>query len=206
MSAAPSSTLNTPPADPFELFDAWYVDAARDERIKYAAAVCLSTTDLDGFPDARTVLLKLYDAAGFVFFTDCESAKGRSLLRFPHAALTFYWGPLDRQIRTRGSVELAAEKISDECFSRRPRGSQITAWASKQSRVLERPSDLERRIASFSRKFAGEDPVPRPANWRAYRLNPRAIEFWSARSNRLHDRLLYTRITDGSWSTSRLYP
>lgn len=198
--------LNAPPADPYELFDVWYVDAAGNEQIKYAAAVCLSTADLDGFPDGRIVLLKLYDSAGFVFFTDSESVKGRSLVRFPHAALTIYWGPLDRQIRIRGSVELATDEVSDQCFARRPRGSQITAWASRQSRVLENPAQLERRVDAYTRKLTAEDPVPRPPHWRAYRLSPRAIEFWEARSNRLHDRLLYTRDSAGTWTTSRLYP
>lgn len=207
MSAAQArSILDASPADPYELFDAWYAEAAGHEQIKYAAAVCLSTADLDGFPDGRMVLLKLYDATGFVFFTDSKSVKGRSLVRFPHAALTFYWGPLDRQIRVRGRVEQASDDVADECFMRRPRGSQITAWASLQSRVLRSPAELEQRVANYEEKLASEDPVPRPPDWRAYRLLPRDIEFWAAKASRLHDRLLYTRGKDGAWSTRRLYP
>jgi len=206
MAAPARPDLVRPPADPFELFDAWYAQAAGDTRIKYAAAVCLSTVDPDGFPDGRMVLLKMIDDGGFVFFTDAESVKGRSLLRFPNAALTFYWGPLDQQIRIRGGIEPASDAVSDECFQRRPRGSQVTAWASKQSRDLGSPAELEKRVAALTEKFATQDPVPRPPHWQAYRLVPRHIEFWAAAASRLHDRVLYSRTVDGTWSTRRLYP
>ena len=207
MATAPTRlSLARAPEDPFELFDAWYANAAGSSEIKYAAAVCLSTVDLDGFPDGRMVLLKTIDTGGFVFFTDAESVKGRSLLRFPNAAMTFYWGPLDQQIRIRGNVELASDAVSDECFRRRPRGSQVTTWASKQSRDLTSPAELEKRVAAFTEKFASQDPVPRPPHWQAYRLVPRHIEFWAAAASRLHDRVLYSRKLDGTWSTRRLYP
>ncbi len=198
--------ITDPPADPMRLFDVWYEQAVLHPQIKYAAAVCLSTVDLDGMPDGRIVLLKIYDASGLVFFTDAESTKGRSLLRFPQAALTFYWGPLDRQVRIAGKVEQASDDVSDECFTRRPRGSQITAWASKQSRVLSQPAELERRVASYTEQLAEQDPVPRPPHWQAYRLVPRTIEMWQAKSSRLHDRLVYSRTSDGTWATQRLYP
>ncbi len=200
----PNATLADPPADPLPLFDVWYADAVDCEQIKYAHAVCLSTIGLDGFPDGRMVLLKIHDAAGFVFFTDAESVKGRSLARVPEAALTFYWGPLDRQVRIRGSVEQASDDVSDACFSHRPRGSRITAWASHQSRPLT-PGELERRVDAVTERFAGVEEVPRPPNWRAYRLVPRAVEFWQGKANRLHDRLLYTR-EGGEWVMSRLEP
>ena len=198
-----SPTLTDPPADPLLLFDAWYADARGCDQIKYAHAVCLSTIGLDGLPDGRTVLLKIHDASGFVFFTDVESVKGRSLARVPEAALTFYWGPLDRQIRIRGSVEQAPDQVSDQCFSHRPRGSRITAWASRQSRPLD--GALERRVESYTERFADREEVPRPRHWQAYRLVPRAIEFWQAKADRLHDRLLYERNGNG-WTTSRLQP
>ncbi len=198
-------TLADPPDDPFLLFGAWFAEADACSEIKYAAAMCLSTVDVDGRPDARTVLLEAHDPSGFVFFTDVESVKGRALARFPEAALTFYWGPLDRQLRIRGGVEPAPARIADECFDRRPHGSQITAWASKQSRELD-PDELERRVAAFTGRFPDSEPVPRPPHWRAYRLRPRAIELWQARSHRLHDRLLYERGGDGRWHWSRLYP
>jgi pyridoxamine 5'-phosphate oxidase len=191
--------------DPFPLFERWYADAEACEAIKYAHAMCLSTVDEGGLPEGRTVLLKLWDRSGFVFFTDSESPKGRALAHRPHAALTFYWGPLDRQVRIRGPVEKASDEISDDCFRFRPRGSRITAWASQQSRVLE-PSELERRVARFTEKFAGLEEVPRPPHWQAYRVRPRTIELWQARSDRLHDRWLYTASGDRGWTLSALYP
>ena len=206
MTALEKASITNPPVDPFPLFDVWYEEAMGHPEIKYAAAVCLSTVDLEGLPDGRIVLLKIYDRDGFVFFTDAESTKGRSLLRFPQAAMTFYWGPLDRQIRIGGSVEKADDEVSDQCFTRRPRGSQITTWASQQSRVLNNPAELERRVASSTERFADQDPVPRPPYWQAYRLEPRTLEFWEAKSNRLHDRLVYSRDPSGEWTTRRLYP
>lgn len=197
------SIFTDPPANPLALFDTWYADAAGCDQIKYPHAVCLSTIDLDGLPDGRTVLLKIHDATGFVFFTDAGSVKGRSLARVPEAALTFYWGPLDRQIRLRGSIEQASDEVSDACFSHRPRGSRITAWACRQSRPLD-AGELERRIEIMTRRFTGREEVPRPPHWRAYRLVPRAIEFWQAKANRLHDRLLYTRAEGGDWASGRL--
>lgn len=201
-----SLDLHQPPATPLPLFSAWYEEALRCDEIKYAAAMCLSSLDLDGFPDARTVLLKSYDATGFVFFTDVESRKGLSLAQCPQAALMFYWGPLDRQIRIRGEVATCPDSVSDECFKRRPRGSQITAWACKQSRPLADRDELRRRVEQYSQKFEGVDALPRPPHWQAYRLAPRSMEFWHARSNRLHDRLLYTRESQDSWHNVWLYP
>ncbi len=198
-------TLADPPEDPLQVFGAWYAEADACDEIKYAAAMCLSTVGHDGLPDGRTVLLESHDASGFVFFTDVESVKGRSLARFPEAALTFYWGPLDRQIRVRGSAAPAPDSVADECFDRRPHGSRITAWASKQSRELD-PQELEGRVETFTARFGDHEPVPRPPHWRAYLLLPRAIEFWQAKANRLHDRLLYIRGCEGKWQTSRLHP
>jgi pyridoxamine 5'-phosphate oxidase len=194
-----------PPADPLRLFDAWYAEALACSRIKYAHAACLSTIGLDDLPDGRIVLVELFDASGFVLFTDVKSVKGQSLARLPEAALTFYWGPLDRQIRIRGGVVPGSEELSDECFSHRPRAARITAWASRQSRE-RRSGDLEQRVRACTRRFADSDPVPRPPHWQAYRLVPRALEFWSAKAGRLHDRLLYRRRPDGSWTTGRLEP
>lgn len=198
--------LSPPPADPYRLFESWYGGAVACEQIKYAHAMCLSTVDADGFPEGRTVLLKLWDRSGFVFFTDAESPKARSIAARPHAALTFYWGPLDRQVRIRGEVEKASDEISDECFRFRPRGSRIAAWASRQSQILESASELDRRVAHYTEKFADLESVPRPPNWQAYRVQPQAVEFWQARAGRLHDRLLYTARPEGTWTLASLYP
>ena len=195
-----------PPPDPFELFDRWHREADACEAIKYAHAMCLSTVDPEGLPEGRTVLLELWDAEGFVFFTDAGSPKGRSLERTPHAALTFYWGPLDRQVCIRGAVETAGDEVSDRCFNLRPRASQITTWATRQSEPLESRADLDRRYELCAERFEGRETVPRPPYWQAYRLRPSTIELWQARARRLHDRLLYTRAGDGSWEIRRLDP
>lgn len=194
-----------PPADPLEVFDRWHGAADACETIKYAHAMCLSTVE-DGLPEARTVLMMLRDEAGFVFFTDADSPKGRHLDRSPPVALTFYWGPLDRQVRIRGTVEKASDEVSDRCFSSRPRPSQITAWASRQSRPQESRADLERRYEHYRKKFEGDETVPRPPHWQAYRVLPRAIELWQARAKRLHDRLHYARTDGGAWEIRRLDP
>ncbi len=195
-----------PPADPFRFFERWYGEAGACEGIKYAHAMCLSTVDSGGLPEGRTVLLKHWDRSGFVFFTDAESPKGHSLAARPHAALTFYWGPLDRQIRICGEVEKADDETSDQCFRFRPRGSRITAWASLQSQPLESSAELEQRVADYTEKFAEVEDVPRPPNWQAYRVRPRTIEFWQARSDRLHDRWLYTASASDAWTLTSLYP
>ena len=194
------------PPDPYPLFESWYEDARRCEGIQYEAAMCLATVDPDGLPDARIVLLEDYDASGFAFFTDVESRKGGDLAHLPEAALVFYWGPLERQVRIRGRVIGAADELADACFRKRPRKSRITAWASRQSRPLTDREELEARYRELSQRFAGREDVPRPPNWQAYRLAPRTVEFWQAGAKRLHDQLLYTRNPDGSWQTSWLYP
>lgn len=199
------SELSDPPADPHVLFRVWYEDAERCEAIRYAHAMCLSTVDADGLPDARIVLLEHFDDAGFVFFTDARSPKARQLELRPAAALTFYWGPLDRQVRVRGEVTPWSDERSDACFAHRPRPSRITAWASEQSRPLASREALEERVDFHTRRFENQDTVPRPPYWRAYRLTARSVELWQARAGRLHDRLLYVRDGDG-WRTSRLEP
>ncbi len=198
-------TLAYPPADPMQLFDLWYEEAVACEQIEYANAVCLSTIDLNGQPDGRTVFIELHDESGFVFFTDVQSVKARSLAHHPEGALTFYWGPLNRQIRVHGSVEQASHEISDDCFSHRPRGSRITTWASRQSHERDAQA-LKDRVEAFTERFSNRDSVPRPPRWRAYLLVPRAVELWQAKADRLHDRLLYEKQHDGGWTTRWLDP
>jgi pyridoxamine 5'-phosphate oxidase len=198
--------VSLPPDDPHTLFEAWFGDAERCPEIRYAHAMCLATVDPDGLPEARTVLLKHLDADGFVFFTDSRSPKAVSLERLPEAALVFYWEPLERQVRIRGGVETASDEISDACFRKRPRASQVTAWASLQSRPLAGPEELAERVAEIESRFEGARTLPRPPYWQAYRLRARSFEFWQAGAGRRHERVLYRLTEGGAWETSRLYP
>jgi pyridoxamine 5'-phosphate oxidase len=190
-------------ADPIELFGAWF-QSAQEAGILMPEAVTLATASPDGFPSARMVLLKHADARGFVFFTNYGSQKARELDANPRAALCFHWAVLQRQVRVTGSVERVSSEESAEYFGTRGRGSQVGAWASKQSQPLARRAELEERVARTEAEYAGRD-VPLPPFWGGYRLAPERIEFWQGRADRLHDRLVFTR--DGAgWATRRLYP
>jgi pyridoxamine 5'-phosphate oxidase len=191
--------------DPFQLFSSWLRDAEASEP-NDPNAMALATVDSDGLPDLRMVLLKGHDEQGFVFYTNEDSAKGRELTANPRAALLFHWKSLRRQVRVRGPVEAVSEAESDDYFASRPRGSQIGAWASKQSRPLESRFALEKAVASFTAKF-GLGAVPRPPHWHGFRIVPSAIEFWHDRPFRLHDRIRFSRSTqDAPWTKDRLYP
>ena len=198
--------MNRPPLldNPFAQFAAWYQEAQKCKTIEQANAVCLSTTDLDRYPDGRMVLLKQFDERGFVFYTNYHSVKGRSLAAAPRAALTFYWEPLDQQVRIQGTTEFLTNEESDAYWATRPRLSQIGAWASLQSQPLDRNRTFIKRLSEYALKF-GTGSVPRPPNWGGIRLKPRKIEFWRARRGRLHERFLYT-LSRGQWAVQRLYP
>lgn len=200
-------TLGIDPAaeagDPFELFSTWYKEA-EESGLVHPEAMALATATPDGRPSSRIVLLKEVDDGGFVFYTNYESRKGQELEANPQASLAFHWAVLERQVRVEGSVERVSREQSADYFHSRPRGSQIGAWASQQSRPLDERTTLEERVAHFTKKFEG-DEVPLPDFWGGFRIRPRRIEFWQGRTSRLHDRLVFE--TDGgSWTTHRLYP
>ena len=194
----------TAAAEPFQLFAEWLDDAGKSEP-NDANGVALATVDADGMPDVRMVLLKGFDEAGFVFYTNFESAKGREILGSMKAAMCFHWKSLRRQVRIRGPVEVVSDAEADTYFATRPRGSRIGAWASKQSRALESRFALEKAVADYTLKHAiGE--IPRPPYWSGFRIMPQTIEFWHDRPFRLHDRMLFSRTADGGWDKTRLYP
>jgi pyridoxamine 5'-phosphate oxidase len=190
--------------DPFGLFTRWMQEARKNEP-RDPDAAALATVDAADLPDVRVVLVKKVDERGFVFFTNSESAKGTEIAANPRAALVFYWKSLNRQVRVRGTVGPIAAKESDEYFATRPRGAQVGAWASRQSRPLENRGVLEAAVARYEKEYAGT--VPRPSHWIGYRLVPLAIEFWADRPFRLHDRIVFTRgAPDKPWTRERLYP
>ena len=189
--------------DPLAQFVLWYGEAQVTEK-PLPDAVALATATPAGHPSLRMVLLKGFDAHGFVFYTNYRSRKGRELARNPRAALLFYWGELERQVRIDGRVEKLMARESDEYFATRPRGSQLSAWASPQSALVAGRGLLERRFAALARKYP--DAVPRPPQWGGYRLVPEAFEFWQGREDRLHDRIHYRRVRGGRWRIERLAP
>jgi pyridoxamine 5'-phosphate oxidase len=191
--------------EPFALFERWYAEA-KDKEPNDPNAMALATVDADGLPDVRMVLLKGNDPRGFVFYTNIDSAKGQELAGAPKAALLFHWKSLRRQVRIRGPVEPVTDAEADAYFASRPRGSQIGAWASAQSRPLASREVLEAAVADLEARF-GDSAPPRPDYWRGYRVKPLQIEFWRDRRSRLHDRVVFRRESlDASWSTVRLYP
>jgi pyridoxamine 5'-phosphate oxidase len=189
--------------DPLALLRRWYAEAqAAGPR---ADAMTLATATPDGRPSARTVLLKGIEDDGVTFFTNYDSRKGRELDANPHAALVFLWPAIDRQVRLAGAVERLSDADSDAYFATRARGSQLGAWASRQSRPLRDRAQLDERFAEVEARYANE-PVPRPPHWGGFGLIPREVEFWQGRPNRLHDRFAYVREPGGGWTRTRLAP
>jgi pyridoxamine 5'-phosphate oxidase len=180
------------------------LDQALQTDLREPTAMTLATADAQGRPTARMVLLKGVDERGFVFFTNLDSRKARNLAENPRAALCFHWQPLEIQVRVEGAVSPVDEEEADEYFASRPRGSQVGAWASLQSRPLPARGELEQRVRETEERFAGR-PIPRPPFWSGFRVAPERIEFWYGRPSRLHDREVFTATADG-WSVERLYP
>jgi pyridoxamine 5'-phosphate oxidase len=198
------SSIRSLPTDPILLFRKWFEAARRAKSIVDATAMCVATVDSHEWPDARMVLLKSYDARGFVFYTNLHSPKGRQLERHPAAALTFHWDVLHQQVRIQGKTEIVADAEADAYWRTRPRLSQLGAWASRQSEELASRTLLVKEVARLALKF-GTGPVPRPPYWTGVRVIPQKIEFWQGQPNRLHDRFLF-KLKGDAWRVQRLYP
>jgi pyridoxamine 5'-phosphate oxidase len=189
--------------DPFQLFDEWFAEARATEP-NDPGAMALATAGGDGQPHVRMVLLKAHGPRGFVFYTNEQSAKGDQLRQNPRAALLFHWKSLRRQVRIEGSVERVSDAEANTYFATRSRDSQLGAWASDQSRPLDRRATFEQRFDEMRQRYEGAD-VPRPPHWGGYRVIPERIEFWTDRPYRLHERRLFARSAD-RWTEGLLYP
>ncbi len=191
-------------SNPFEQFQTWF-NQALEAGLPDPNAMTLATAGSDGKPSARIVLLKDYDERGFVFFTNYKSHKGQQLLENPWGALVFWWVQLEKQVRIEGRVEKVSDGESDAYFKTRPQASQLAAWASEQSQVIDNRQVLEQSLEKLQEAYECKE-VMRPPHWGGFRVIPVEIEFWQGRPSRLHDRLLYRRSEDGSWEIQRLSP
>jgi pyridoxamine 5'-phosphate oxidase len=193
------------PPDPFAQFALWFEGALACDALIEPNAMALATVDAESRPHARSVLLRGFDPRGFTFFTNYASHKGEELAACPHAALLFYWAPLERQVRIEGPVSRLDAAESDAYFAQRPRGHRLSAWASPQSRVVSGRAALEQAMQVAEERFAGQE-VPRPEHWGGYRVAGERFEFWQGGQNRVHDRIAYEREAPASWKILRLAP
>ena len=189
---------------PFDLFAQWFKKAGASEP-EYPNAVAVATATPNGAPSIRMVLLKDWDEAGFVFYTNTQSRKSAELKKNDQAAMLFHWKSKRLQVRIEGCIKLVSEKEADDYFATRPRGAQIGAWASDQSRVMSGRHELKKRVAQTTAKYLGKN-IPSPSHWSGYRLAPEVFDFWDNRRFRLHDRELYTLQKDESWKKEYLFP
>lgn len=191
-------------SDPVQQFEKWFKEAV-DAQVPEPNAMNLATVTEHGRPASRIVLLKGIEEQQFVFYTNYQSSKGQELEKNPACALTFFWPELERQIRIEGVASRVDPRLSELYFQSRPRGSQIGAWSSPQSSIIESRAILEERYRNVEKKFDGKDPLPKPHQWGGFKVEPLQVEFWQGRPSRLHDRLRYTRI-DSTWKIHRLAP
>ena len=192
-------------SDPLHQFTTWY-DEAVAAGLPEPEAMTLSTATQEGRPSARIVLLREYDERGFCFFSNYASQKGRELAANPYAAVTFHWVDLERQVRIAGRVEKVSASESDAYFQSRPAQSRIGAWSSPQSEVIASRDTLEQFVKEYQERYPEESAIPRPEHWGGYRVIPERIEFWQGRPSRLHDRLRFSRVEQGTWTLERLAP
>jgi pyridoxamine 5'-phosphate oxidase len=190
--------------NPFLQFQSWFTQACEAQVIE-PNAMTLATVTSEGKPSARIVLLKDFDPRGFVLYTNFQSRKGQELAQHPAAALVFWWGELERQVRIEGDIVPVSDAEAEEYFQSRPRGSQLGAWVSNQSQVIPNRDILEARLQQLEQEY-GDRPIPRPSHWGGYRLVPHYFEFWQGRPNRLHDRLCYRQTSPNTWNIERLSP
>lgn len=190
--------------NPFKQFEKWFSEAVKANVLE-PNAMTLATATKEGLPSARVVLLKGFDDEGFTFFTNYNSEKGKQIEDNPKAALTFFWGDVERQIRIEGDIKKISVQESEEYFHSRPKGSQVGAIVSPQSEVIPNREFLENNLALLTETYSNKE-VTKPEHWGGYKVIPHTIEFWQGRSNRLHDRILFSLTTEGSWKIERLAP
>ncbi|MFF5593417.1 pyridoxamine 5'-phosphate oxidase [Streptomyces althioticus] len=193
-------------ATPVEQFARWFAQAAREGGLFEPNAMIVSTADAAGRPSSRTVLLKHFDASGFVFYTNYESRKGRDLAENPHVSLLFPWHPVARQVIVTGTARRTGRDETAAYFRTRPHGSQLGAWASGQSTVIASREELDSAYAGLAARYPEQERVPVPPHWGGFRVVPETVEFWQGRENRLHDRLRYVAVPGGGWRVERLAP
>lgn len=190
--------------DPYKVFEEWLADAKKENEHDYNA-MTLSTVSENGYPHSRIVLLRSIDKHGLVFYTNYDSNKGKELQNNPKVCLNFFWPGLERQVRVYGEVRKVGKEESDEYFASRPRESKIGAWASPQSSPISK-EELEKRVEEYTKKFEGQDDIPRPDFWGGFRVVPHHFEFWQGRPSRLHDRIVFKVDADFQWFHERLAP